>query len=850
MESLRASALLLAGLILGSKVHSTSGLCTRSFFAQPVIYDKAMGIDFYFTGINVPSVSACADFCGARKFCRTAIFNSYTKTCAISYEYTLNCRYNKNRYTDFDLRSSSSHLIQVACVAKCSEDYAPLMPLRRQPQVVAENSSNGSARQKVELITGDPHDGSKRERFLPEEQTRAIETTTTKGQQAITTNVNNSALPAVDEVKKQATRRGPSQVCFRTIERRYLLGGSFEQHTTSSIDECRCLCADTFSALRLHRCQSLQWYPSGKCVLNKGSHLGRYDLIEDRNAIYQYINCDIQVLLDIASRVCKAANTSNTVTGTSARARTTSTTEKPSYKRPVNREQSTEVPTATWKFLTTPSATSPSTTTASTEQTSTEESTSTELTTTTVEITESPTPEPTEVSRVTETTTTTTEAIEEVQTTEGREVESSTSVVPQETNQRNATELSPLKIVNSGCFEEIRGYMMTNVAGGLEHDVSMDECKCFCANSKTSRRYSFECLSATYYHEERDCILNLDNRHRNPQLLEQQSSDYSVTYLGMTCGKEETSASLTKASFTANCQRVTPTTTTTPAPKKRKMGVNSDKCFLELSDFVLEGTALAIETMISHQECKCRCLNGEERYGEACQSFQYYFDSSTCLINKQNRFSNSENFNFVPSSQKRSYFEHRCATRDDVRLKYLDDFCSGDSVEAQNNTADTGSKSKKSQQETEKSQRGPDSMHEVGTKETTTTPSLKSKDTDNEKIDQPNASKEVVSIFQHSGSDIFRHEKKPGKVVMVLPMIPMVYNRTEPPPPKWNSDNRTSGGYGGYHKVEPKVEKHFMIPEAESEEDGNAPRTQPTTVATTTTTERPKIKRYVVVSFY
>ncbi|VDO43529.1 unnamed protein product [Haemonchus placei] len=66
-------------------------------------------------------------------------------------------------------------------------------------------------------------------------------------------------------------------------------------------------------------------------------------------------------------------------------------------------------------------------------------------------------------------------------------------------------------------------------------------------------------------------------------------------------------------------------------------GVNSDKCFLELPNFVLEGTALAIETEISHQECKCRCLVGESRYGEACQSFQYYFDSNTCLIYKQNR---------------------------------------------------------------------------------------------------------------------------------------------------------------------------------------------------------------------
>ncbi|VDK77023.1 unnamed protein product [Cylicostephanus goldi] len=78
--------------------------------------------------------------------------------------------------------------------------------------------------------------------------------------------------------------------------------------------------------------------------------------------------------------------------------------------------------------------------------------------------------------------------------------------------------------------------MMINVAGGLEHDVSLDECKCFCANSKTSRRYAFDCLSATYYHDERDCILNLDDRNRSPQLLEEQK-ELSVTYIGPTCGR-------------------------------------------------------------------------------------------------------------------------------------------------------------------------------------------------------------------------------------------------------------------------------------------------------------------------
>ncbi|VDL75033.1 unnamed protein product [Nippostrongylus brasiliensis] len=243
--------------------------------------------------INVPSVSACADFCGSRRFCRTAIFNSYTKTCAISYEYTLNCRYNKNRYTDFDVRQSTSHLIQVACVTKCGEDYIHLKSLEGKRQLVKEVTKAGTRRrpkkQKVEHVTGKPQHGG---------------------------------------------MRRPPQVCFRTVERRYLHGGSFEEHVTSSLDECRCLCAATFRNLQLHRCQSLQWYEDGKCVLNKGSHFGKYDLVEDRRAIYQFITCDVQV--------------------------------------------------------------------------------------------------------------------------------------------------------DSECFEEISGYMMTNVAGGLEHDVSIEQCKCHCANSSLS----------------------------------------------------------------------------------------------------------------------------------------------------------------------------------------------------------------------------------------------------------------------------------------------------------------------------------------------------------------------------
>uniref|UniRef100_W6NNJ2 PAN-1 domain containing protein n=1 Tax=Haemonchus contortus TaxID=6289 RepID=W6NNJ2_HAECO len=591
MEGLRTSILLFTALLVGSNVHSTNGLCTRMFFAQPVVYDKAMGIGFYFTGINVPSVSACAEYCGKKSFCRTAIFNSYRKTCAISYEYTLNCRYNKNRYTDFDLRHSSSHLIQIACVTKCGGDHAPSMSVRMP--VIGTLSKRTSHQlpdslKKKDVISGKPHDGSSRELVPFEESSGVTAASTWRGYRADYNKVDIAALPITDELNRGYIR-GRSQVCFRTIERRYLLGGSFERHTTSSIDECRCLCADTFSAFRLHRCQSLQWYHSGECVLNKDSHLGRYDLIEDKSSIYQYITCDVQVLIDIASKVCRNVGAFKFPRETPAPARTMSTTDRP--------------PLTTYRSQNAESGSAETT-------------------------------KPTNPAEVTETSTTRAEAREKIEPS-GVEVVGSSL---RSRGHENATESSVLKIVNDGCFEEISGYMMTNVAGGLEHDVSVEECKCLCANSKTHRRYSFECLSATYYHEERDCILNLDDRHQNPHRLK-KSSGYAVTYLAMTCGKEEISSSSVNVSLDAYCQGATipPHPPTTTTPKKQKMEVNSDKCFLELPNFVLEGTALAIETEISHQECKCRCLVGESRYGEACQSFQYYFDSNTCLINKQNR---------------------------------------------------------------------------------------------------------------------------------------------------------------------------------------------------------------------
>lgn len=53
---------------------------------------------------------------------------------------------------------------------------------------------------------------------------------------------------------------------------------------------------------------------------------------------------------------------------------------------------------------------------------------------------------------------------------------------------------------------------------------------------------------------------------------------------------------------------------------------------------MLEGYALAIETNVTIEQCKCFCIDSETRYGTMCQSLQYYFDLQTCLLNKENRY--------------------------------------------------------------------------------------------------------------------------------------------------------------------------------------------------------------------
>ncbi|CAJ0571669.1 unnamed protein product, partial [Mesorhabditis spiculigera] len=511
-------------LLLRSTV---SAECVSDYYAEDISVERAADVSFYFTALEIRSPFDCAQFCANRKFCRTAVYNSFARSCAISYAQQVDCRVSTQRYLD-DFKPQG-HLVQMACFKDCHE----YRYLARHPKLVTVGGTYDAPKMQIKIITGEPNDGK------PVSQNPA---------DPQTANLQNDAPP-------QHPAKG--KVCFTTSPESYLLDADFQKISPASINECRCLCAATWkNDTALHRCLSLQYSASTKtCWLNKGTHFGKYDLIGDKKMTYQHITCDPKVLLSVASKTVTSPSTS----------------PKPDGDKDL---------------------------------------------------------------------------------LEG--LGHKTSTTPD-------------------CFEVIDGKLLSSSAGGLEQGISLEECQCLCANSKASGRFAFECLSATYYHNERDCVLNLENRETRPEAFR---SDENVTYIGLTCSRGEALAQLVNPEKQYGCLAKVTTTTLATTTTKESYPSQSDDCFEELPSHVLEGISLAVEASVSPLQCKCFCANAEKRYGESCQSAQYYFESKTCLINKQNRFSNPENFNTISSGgQLQSYLEYKCAAKEKLKKKYLTDDC-------------------------------------------------------------------------------------------------------------------------------------------------------------------------------
>uniref|UniRef100_A0A8R1DS43 Apple domain-containing protein n=1 Tax=Caenorhabditis japonica TaxID=281687 RepID=A0A8R1DS43_CAEJA len=612
--------------------------------------------------INLATVKECATFCSQREFCRSAVYNTRTKTCGISYEYTVACASRTQRFKEFELNSDEgSDLVQIACVDACRDNNKRKVPVgiitgepnngeRRESNVITDPLTTSSVSSKIsETSSSSLASSTKSNADRPRAEgyvTRLILANITGLQEGRTGSVEPLTLQQNDaSVAKHGKGSGGNKekgpVCYRTIRHRYLLGASFAEHDVDSVNDCRCLCAATHATNdEKYKCQSFQ-FRNKTCTLNRGNHLGQYDLIEQRKTLYQYVGCDPEILVETAASKCPNFKASRQVPEVE-----TTTTKKPKVELITaatvekEKEKEKEKKNKNKNKTTTVKPTTKNTkkVTTTTEQPTTEKPEKSELPT-------------------------------------GNDVEESDNTP------------SEMIIKKNGCFEVIDDHLMVSVAGGLEHDVSVEECQCLCANSKKSGRYEFQCRSATYYHTEKDCILNLEDRVMKSKFFERQFTSLNVSYIGMTCDIDE---SLKSIESLAEAQCKTPIESTTVLPKKtleaKKNGLKSDECYVELNDFVLEGTAIAVETSVTAEECKCKCAEGQKLYGEDCASFLYYYDSKTCLINKQNRFSNPEKFNFVPSvNQSRSYFEWVCANKDDARIKYLSDTCKVESEKVEGN---------------------------------------------------------------------------------------------------------------------------------------------------------------------
>uniref|UniRef100_A0AC35EU63 Apple domain-containing protein n=1 Tax=Panagrolaimus sp. PS1159 TaxID=55785 RepID=A0AC35EU63_9BILA len=540
------------------------------------------------------------------------------------------------------------------------------------------------------------------------------------------------------ELSTGSTSIGPSS-CYRTIYQQLLYRAAFEKlGGRVSLNECRCACAKTWENSEIKpKCKSLQYNEiTGECSLNQDNHTGKFDLISHKDIDYHYISCELGLLLDLKDRMCGSKSTTTPLTKTDTKEEnridiTETNTQVSTSSNPPTEESATipltykgdetqivkdEIPDPSltvaemdslknkhgnikskksetnvtekvdvmFSASTTPfSPTEDKTTIIPITLPSVERTTIKEkvILVTAAEITTEKSPSTTKkankktTSKADTTTVSSTETTATIPSTTSESTTTTTTTqLPTTTTTAVTSALNKNK--TERCYETFDGYRLTTKPGGLESDVTLEECFCFCANSRTSNRYQFQCLSALYYHKEKDCMLFIDNRQLKPESFTlAPASDGNVTYLGMICPLSKTIETHVNPSYDFGC--VKPETSTTPSIRTTTTAVHTDDCFNEHPKYVLEGTSLAIESNVTVEECKCYCIDSESRYGSDCQSIQYYYDSQTCLLNKENQITDPENFVYDPySDQMRSYFDYTCRSERMVLSVYVEQICS------------------------------------------------------------------------------------------------------------------------------------------------------------------------------
>ncbi|KAI6243170.1 PAN-1 domain and Apple-like domain-containing protein [Aphelenchoides fujianensis] len=567
------------------------------------------------------------------------------------------------------------------------------------------------ANEKIRLSRlGTSNQGKSRPAFPAESQETEAKTSTRPPPTTSTTPLPTTT-PFV--LQTTSTASGPI-VCYRQIPQQILLYAAFETIHDISLNECRCRCAQTWLNMTVGpKCKSVLYNEVNReCSLNQGDHNGKYDLIYDKFVDYHYVSCDIKYLLSAAKRVCSRilptmnlffarpklpAENRTEETGADDSQPMNSSEQKRAkdpkiaalgiakideLENPADKQTSKRIESITPAPST---STSPEPTTSTTPVPSTTTTKADDLLIQEVTYTTANTRPPLFSSTTFFSTASTGGGddsdllIQEVRSTAASDASASTDAA-ESTARTVSTKWKEETVVTSTvpsttttsydiltisghtdrCFEVIPGFMMRSTAGGLEHNVTMSECECHCANSLNSKRYSFQCLSATYYHNERDCVLNLDSRELSTELF-------------MKSAPEEN-----QHTRKGECPRTAPPaapSTTTTTERTTTLAVHTDNCFLELPHYVLEGTALAVESNVTVDECKCFCVDSAHRYGSECQSVEYYYDTQTCLLNKENRVSDPDRFNYEPHGVLHSYFDYRCHSEKMILSVYVEQVC-------------------------------------------------------------------------------------------------------------------------------------------------------------------------------
>uniref|UniRef100_A0A914MV36 Apple domain-containing protein n=1 Tax=Meloidogyne incognita TaxID=6306 RepID=A0A914MV36_MELIC len=402
-------------------------------------------------------------------------------------------------------------------------------------------------------------------------------------------------LPSLDVAKLEKSNSG-TIVCFKFMQHRNLQNYGNDEISIGmkrglSLNECRCACANTWKLEEKAPCKSLHFgREEGLCELLNSDHSGKSDLIFNKSSDYHYVSCEKKYLLKTAEKMCNKSNEHQTFNNegvfnnnnaiTDMFLKSELTTNKPEINLTKNSENSVTTNKSELNLnRNSDAANKPefnlnknseatnkpefnlnknSEATNKSEFNSNKNSDTANKPELNLNKNSETTNKPELNSNKNSVTTNKPEfnlnknsettnkpefnSNENSDTADKPEINLNKNMNVQQTSTTTQTtkQTTIINAVidvdknNQQCFERISGFSMNGTTtASLEHNVSIEQCKCLCANSLHSR-YPFQCASVSYFGDERDCVLNLQNRQSAPEQFTPEP-DQQVIYFGFLC---------------------------------------------------------------------------------------------------------------------------------------------------------------------------------------------------------------------------------------------------------------------------------------------------------------------------